>query len=184
MVSSPERRLTAEWEILTALAACNPTRLTDPAAEDRTFRLRLRATPALPLSYSATGVVGHIVTEHAVRIEYPRFFPAAPMELYLEEAMVHPNIHPETGFVCVWDRHRVSNTAEHALHKTVAILGWRLCNPDAVHVMQPAALAQFRLAGETIAATLAAPVLVGLSPQQPGRAELPDPSQERRSRLS
>lgn len=54
--------------------------------------------------------------------------------------VVHPNIHPDTGFVCLWDRHRVSNTVEHALHKLAAMLAGELQNTTPMHVMQPGAL--------------------------------------------
>ena len=65
------------------------------------------------------------------------------MELYIDQPVLHPNIHPETGFLCLWEKHRVSYTIEHALHRTVAMLAGRLFNADVLHVMQPEALALF-----------------------------------------
>ena len=62
------------------------------------------------------------------------------MEMYLSVPVLHPNVHPETGFVCLWDRHRVSNTVEIAMHKLVAMLAGTLWNADALHVMQPGAV--------------------------------------------
>ena len=62
------------------------------------------------------------------------------MELFLRIPVVHPNVSPETGFVCVWDRHRVSHTVELALHRLVAMLAGILWNGDAPHVMQPQAV--------------------------------------------
>ena len=129
-----ERRLRAEWQLLEQLVARNPSRLTDTRQGDSEFRLTLLETPAL----TPDGQPGR--ARHQVRIVYPRFFPSVPLELYLDEAVLHPNVHPLTGFVCLWDRHRVSNTVEHALHKTTAMLGGRLMNLEARHVMQPAAL--------------------------------------------
>lgn len=180
------RRLHAEWCTLQRLAAGNPGRLTGLAADDLTFSLTLRQTPALPLPRGADGCQGATPTTHSLRIVYPEFFPAGPMELYLEQAVYHPNVHPGTGFVCLWDRHRVSNTVEHALHKLVAILGWRLYNTRAEHIMQPEALAQLQQSGTAIAATLQAPPLRGLV-SQPLTA-MPDTSATavtlRRPRLS
>ncbi len=77
---------------------------------------------------------------HAVRLEFPVHFPAVPLEMFLEVPVVHPNIHPETGFVCLWERHRVSHTVEHAMHRLVAMLAGELQNAEAPHVMQPEAL--------------------------------------------
>ncbi len=97
------------------------------------------------------------------------------MELYLEAPMRHPNIHPITGFVCLWEQHRVSYTVEHAIHRAAAILGWRLLNPDPRHVMQPDAL----LPEEP--ALPAAPVLQGI--EHPA-AFFDPPATPRRRRLS
>ena len=132
--SSPtERRLGHEWNLLKTLVRLNPDRLSDLSAHDTTFHVTLAGTPALPLASGSPG----LVLEHRLRLHYPRFFPAVPLELYLERPVRHPNIHPVSGFVCLWQTHRVEYTAEHALHRTVAILGWRLQNLDARHVMQP-----------------------------------------------
>lgn len=128
-----ERRLQAEWALLQQLVALNPARLAGAKKQDSQFEVTLLGTPALLLNGAVTQAA------HRVRIAYPRFFPSVPLELYLAEPMLHPNIHPLTGFVCLWDRHRVSNTVEHALHKTVAMLGWRLLNAEPRHVMQPGA---------------------------------------------
>lgn len=115
--------------MLEKLAEKNPGRLTELAAEDLCVRVTLRGTPAFSLT-------GTIVSDHPLRIDFPAFFPAAPMELSLDEPVQHPNVHPETGFVCLWDRHRASNTMEHALHKTVAILGWQLWNGDPLSTLR------------------------------------------------
>ena len=133
-----ERRLQAEWELLQRLAQLNPNRLTDISAEDRLFRLTLRETPAR-LARSSNDSPA---TVHRLHVIYPTYFPAVPLEIYVDDAFWHPNVHPETGFVCIWERHRVDNTVEHALHKVVAMMDGRLYNRDALHVMQPEALDQ------------------------------------------
>ncbi len=153
-----ERRVRAEWGLLEQMAGLNPTRLAGLRWVDSAFALTLRETPALRAGCGSSGF-GGVLDEHRVRVAYPRFFPAVPLELYLGEPVLHPNVHPVTGFVCLWDRHRVSNTVEHALHKTVAMLGWRLLNAEAHHVMQPEALG---LDGEALAERLAAAPLTGV----------------------
>ncbi len=157
------RRLTAEWHLLERLAERNPGRLTSLAASDLAFHLTLRGTPAFRLPTAAGESAAEILFDHRICIDFPYFFPAAPMELSLRTPVAHPNVHPETGFVCLWDTHRVSNTVEHALHKTVAILGWRLFNAEAVHVMQPDALQRLRGLAPRVPEALAAPPLLGVA---------------------
>ncbi len=132
-----ERRLRAEWNLLLALVERNPTRLDQLHACDTALLVTLHGPPVASADQSAA----RQISSHDIRIEYPVHFPAVPMELYLRSPVLHPNVHPQTGFVCLWNRHRVSNTVEHALHKTVAMLSGRLYNSNAPHVMQPQALA-------------------------------------------
>ena len=132
-----ERRLRSEWELLQALAACNPGRLAGLEQRTGEFHLRLHGPAAMSLR---NGLPQCIVTVHAVRIDFPVHFPAVPMEMFLAAPVFHPNVHPETGFVCLWDRHRVNNTVEHALHKLASMLAGELRNTTALHVMQPAAV--------------------------------------------
>lgn len=176
--SQLERRLYAEWALLQALAIANPTRLRNPRWVDSTLAVTLCDTPALPLE------AGPLLTEHQVRINYPSFFPALPMELTLSVPVFHPNIHPETGFVCLWDRHRSTDTAEHALHKLVAILGWQLFNNNSVHVMQPAAARRLDDSAEVeaIRARLQGTPLTGI--EHPAGFLAPATRRSGRSRLS
>lgn len=156
LASTPfARRLEAEWVLLRALAARNPARLAELAAEDTTLRVTLRGTPArLP--------GGGFASEHRLRLVYPRFFPALPLELYLDTPVFHPNVHPETGFVCLWDRHQAAHTAEDAVHKTAAMLGWRLFNFRPEHTMQLDAATLAPGAREQLAQQLAAAPLLGV----------------------
>lgn len=154
-MSQLERRLRNEWDLLQRLAAANPLRLTDLAAEDLIFRFRLRGAPAVALEDMAA-----TVSVHAVRVQFPRFFPAVPMELFLDKPVLHPNIHPQSGFVCLWEKHRVGHTVATAVHKTIAMLGWRLWNSAPIHVMQPLALEAIRSGGRPEWLSLASPDLV------------------------
>jgi ubiquitin-protein ligase len=135
-VTSFERRLQAEWDLLQTLAQLNPGRLTEVSAEDRLFRFTLRETPA----WLAHTTHDKPVAIHRLRVFYPSYFPAVPLEIYVEAAFRHPNVHPDTGFVCVWERHRTDYTVEHAIHKVVAMMSGLLYNREALHVMQPEAL--------------------------------------------
>ncbi len=144
------RRLEAEWTLLQELAVRNPGRFANLRREDTVFSLLLLGTTARAVRPPGAQLSQALLHKHAIRIDFPPFFPAVPMELYLGTPVFHPNVHPETGFVCLWDRHRVSNTVALALHKTVAILSWQLYNPDPAHVMQPEALASLLSAGDAI----------------------------------
>lgn len=132
-----ERRLVNEWRLLQELADRNPGRITNPSRNGSTLTMHLNGPAA-----SSLGTDGHLclITSHAIRIDFPVHFPAVPMEMFLAAPVFHPNIHPETGFVCLWDRHRVSNTVEHAMHKLVAMLAGELQNTTPLHVMQPLAV--------------------------------------------
>lgn len=129
-----QRRLASEWALLNELAACNPGRITDRRLHGGSIEFRLLGPLALPASGNG---MAHPISEHSTRVEFPVHFPAVPMEMFLETPVFHPNVHPETGFVCLWDRHRVSNTVEHALHKLAAMLAGNLRNTSTLHVMQP-----------------------------------------------
>ena len=132
-----ERRFAGEWELLKQLTACNPGRITHVQADHAALSLHLHGPEAVAAGASFGPERIHL---HRVRVDYPVHFPAVPMELFLAIPILHPNVHPETGFVCLWERHRVSNTVEHALHKLTAMLAGELRNTSPLHVMQPAAI--------------------------------------------
>ncbi len=164
-----QRRLSAEWDLLGRLASLNPGRLSGLSANDTEFRGNLIG-PSARLVMQDTWE-----KNHSFRLFYPVHFPAAPMELYLQQPVRHPNVHPETGFACLWERHRVSHTAEHAVHRLAAMLAGRLVNREAVHVMQPEALAH-----ETCRPGDEAYMLQGVTHEDP----LPTPPVAMRRRLS
>ena len=158
-MTSFERRLQAEWELLQTLAQLNPERLTGISAEDRIFRFTLHQTPTR-LAHSTHD---NPVTVHHLRVLYPSYFPAVPLEVYVDDAFWHPNVHPETGFVCVWEGHRVDNTVEHALHKVVAMMAGRLYNRQAIHVMQPEALSWIEQRNDEDSAPNGVKPLIGIA---------------------
>lgn len=136
-LSMLERRLANEWSLLQELSDRNPGRITGLVFNAHTMTLHLHGPAA---SVIGTGEDPCFRTSHAIRIDFPVHFPAVPMEMFLAAPVFHPNVHPETGFVCLWDRHRVSNTVELAMHKLVAMLAGELQNTTALHVMQPLAV--------------------------------------------
>lgn len=137
MFPATERRLAAEWLLLEQLADANPGRLSALRRDSAAFHLRLHGPAALSITNKQHGSPLFV---HDLRIDFPVHFPAVPMEMYLANPVFHPNVHPETGFVCLWERHRVSNSVELALHRLTAMLAGTLGNADAPHVMQTAAL--------------------------------------------
>lgn len=180
LLSDPRiTRLQSEWDLLLKLVERNPARLTAPRRRDTEIFVTLLATPAQPLGNSQT----HPQSEHRLRVVFPRFYPAMPLEAYLEVPMLHPNIHPENGFICLWDRHRPTNTIEHALHKTVAILGWRLLNREAMHIMQPEAIPPLAAELTKLETRLSSEPLQGIE-HQPLAAPPERQNTPRRHRLS
>lgn len=134
MFAVTERRIAAEWLLLQQLVQANPARLSGLRAESASFHVRLHGPVAVSIP---NGNHGPVLFEHDLRIDFPVHFPAVPMEMYLATPVAHPNVHPASGFVCLWERHRVSNTVEIAMHKLVAMLAGLLWNGHAPHVMQP-----------------------------------------------
>jgi ubiquitin-protein ligase len=140
MGSVYQRRIEQEWKLLLALAAENPEILQDCRREDQAegsvFRFELLQTPS-PVEQD-----GQIRVEerHSVSFHFPRFFPAVPIEASLARPVFHPNVHPETGFVCLWDRLSSGDTVVEAVAKLQQVITWRLFNVEELHVMQPKSL--------------------------------------------
>jgi ubiquitin-protein ligase len=120
-----------------------PDRLHDiKRIHDRSFLLSVSKMPALAAQPDESWQAS-IEDTHEVTLSFPRYYPAAPSEVFLSKPVFHPNIDPVNGFVCLWDKHRVATTAREALAKLASVLAWRLMNADAPHLMQPDALAWY-----------------------------------------
>jgi hypothetical protein len=140
-----ETRIAGECQLVQELAILNPDRIQELEQQERgSIQLSLFRSPALGEKPEA-GQPPSIVDRHRVRIEFPRYYPSVPCEVFLSRPAFHPNIDPENGFVCLWDKHRVANTVETAIVKLTAVLAWELLNSDAPHIMQPTALDWYRL---------------------------------------
>lgn len=131
------RRLDNEWAFLARLVEHNPgvleavKRESQPDADS--FHAVLHRTEGLSLGRA-------ILTTHAVVFRYPEYYPSVPIEAFLAVPVFHPNVHPETGFVCLWSRHSAGDTILEAVRQLQRVITWELKNSDAEHVMQPEAL--------------------------------------------
>ena len=105
------RRISNEWEFALALVQDNPEVLGDLKRQQDDFWITLFATPALVQSERSLAVN----ETHEVRFEFPRYYPAVPIEAYVSKPVLHPNIHPENGFVCLWERHSAGDTIIEAI---------------------------------------------------------------------
>jgi hypothetical protein len=136
------RRLEQEWRLLQEFAGANAgllevlgRRTAFPTEE---FEVRLHLSPAITdPNRPDLGVL----TVHDIRLSFPRFFPTMPIEAYLKQPVFHPNVDPANGFVCLWTRNSLRDHVMEAIRRLQQVIGWKLVNREADHVMQPAALA-------------------------------------------
>ena len=134
------RRIENEWLLLELLQHANFGRLRLKRHPDF-FALEADGLPALLEAAADPANPGTVVKHtHSLRIVFPRYYPSMPVEVYLDTPVFHPNVHPDTGFVCLWTKHRIQTTLEQTLAQLQRVLCWGLLNTDAEHVMQPAAL--------------------------------------------
>lgn len=135
-----ERRIEQEWKLLLALAAENPEILRDCVREDKAdgtlFRFQLLQTQALV----EEGGQLRVVDQHKITLRFPRFFPVVPTEASLAQPVFHPNVHPETGFVCLWNRFSSGDTVIEAVRQLQKVISWVLHNETPDHLMQSNAL--------------------------------------------
>ncbi len=134
-------RIEREWRMLDRLARANVgtvevlERTSSPLEE--VFRVRLHNSPGLE---SASGTRLSRRDEHTVRLGFTRFYPEVPIECYVEEPLFHPNIRPETGFVCLWEEANPRDTAVQAIARAQAMAAFRMVNLGDAHRMnRPAA---------------------------------------------
>ncbi len=158
------RRIAAERRFLDQLAAANPGRLELLAWSGDAALVRLLDTPA----YLGGGLIARV---HDLRLNFPEYYPAVPLEAFLERPVLHPNVHPGNGFICLWDRHAAGDTVVETLRQVQRVITWRLRNDSPEHVMQASLAPHPPLAYEPV------------SPPA-GYTLPPDPQAKRRRRLS
>jgi len=136
-----DRRIQHEWDFLLELASANPASVSSACRrtvpDGTVFEFLLSKTSAL-ITFPP---MMKVITEHRVCLKFVHFFPAVPMEIFLQRPVFHPNVHPTNGFVCLWDRFSPGDSVIAAVAKLQQLLVWKLHNATADHVMQPQALA-------------------------------------------
>jgi ubiquitin-protein ligase len=131
------QRIENEWAFLGRLAEANPGIVVVKSRAHEEFAVVLREIAA-PLKH---GNSLEICEQHELRLCFARFFPTVPMEAYLTQPVFHPNIHPTTGFVCLWQKALMADTVVEALIQLQRILSYSAFTESPDHVMQPEALA-------------------------------------------
>lgn len=136
MQSIRARRIENEWKVLLEVAAQNAAILKvngRSIRDDRVcFEVRLSLSGGLMRSDN------HLeqITSFDAVIEFPRFFPAVPMEVFVCPPVLHPNVHPLTGFACIWDDGSAGDSVVAALQRLQRVVCWRLLNESPDHLMQ------------------------------------------------
>lgn len=126
------RRMEIEWQLLEALAAANPTSFGSVIRLQDEFRILMRESPA----WVGSSKEGRVETEHELRYVYPRYYPSLPLEGYFVRPVLHVNVDPVTGFVCLWKDYRPAQTIVDAILITRAIMACKVANWDPAHRLQ------------------------------------------------
>jgi ubiquitin-protein ligase len=150
-----QRRIEQEWQLLQLLAKLHSSSIENPKREKEVrgevFRFTIHQTPAL------IGKPDHfqILDIHAVSLYFPKFFPSTPIEANLGDPVFHPNVHPENGFVCLWNRFSPGDTVMEAISQLQQVITWKLVNQETDHLMQPDALAWYKDPARKVEVSLA-----------------------------
>lgn len=136
MMPVRERRIKNEWLLLQKLAAANPNTISLLKYSGISFLLQLDKTPAFVKEDSQI----NITDQHVVELIFRPLFPSVPIEAYLKRPVFHPNVHPDNGFVCLWNQHSSGETVIEALSKLRKVLAWDLYNEEAGNILQLQAL--------------------------------------------
>lgn len=126
------RRMDAEWKLLQALAEANGAIVREVARLENEFHVTLGNSPA----WIGATDKPRIETDHNIRYVYPRYYPTLPLEGYFVRPILHPNVDSATGFACLWNTYRPSQTIVDAILITRAIMCWKTVNHDPQHKMQ------------------------------------------------
>ena len=139
-----QRRTEQEWQLLLLSAGRNPELLRDCAriaeGEETSFRFQLLQSPSLVEHAGSL----QVQDSHRIVISFPRFFPTIPLEVRLLTPVFHPNVHPDTGFICLWNRFSPADTVFEAVAQLQRVISWSLFNEELEHIMQPQSLEWYR----------------------------------------
>jgi hypothetical protein len=146
-----ERRIQNEWKLLQELGARNADILQVVergfGSSGEFFRVMLYQTAA-PIQ--ATGGIT-LRESHQIEFNFPRFFPAVPIEASLQAPVFHPNVDPDNGFVCLWTRTCPGDNIVEAATRIQRIIAWDLVNFAPDHLMQTDAVDWYKNEARTIA---------------------------------
>ena len=112
-----DRRIENEWGLLRDAQRSQPSIVElfdrESISDGESFRLALHETSGI------VEIDGHrsVISSHHVEIRFPRFFPSVLLEVRLARPVFHPNVDPQNGFVCLWNRFAVEYTAVAALRQ-------------------------------------------------------------------
>lgn len=137
-----ERRVGEEWRLLQLLLETSDSLESigrEASNGCEVFRVTLKQTRALLGKPGAF----QISDSHGIALHFPQFFPSVPIEASLATPVFHPNVHPENGFICLWNRFSPGDTVIEAIRQTQRVISWTLVNQESDHVMQPDALAWY-----------------------------------------
>jgi ubiquitin-protein ligase len=129
-------RLEREWVLLQRLAEANPRHLEicgrESAPAEDVFTVRLHDSPGIE---AVRGDRLFARTDHELRLCFTRFYPEMPIDCYSTAPLFHPNVKPETGFVCLWEHANPHDTVIQAVARAQAIAAYRMVNTGAAHLM-------------------------------------------------
>jgi ubiquitin-protein ligase len=129
-------RIEKEWELLHRLQRLNPQHVEivarEPSPSIEHFVVRLHRSPGISQVHGPRMAIRET---HTLQLGFPRFYPEVPIECMVEERLFHPNIKPETGFVCLWDEADPRETVIQALARAQAMAAYRMVNMGGPHLM-------------------------------------------------
>jgi ubiquitin-protein ligase len=137
-VNLRDRRMETEWQLLQTLAGANPATFSAVTRSQDEFHIVMRDSPA----WVKSKMRPLIETEHALRYVYHRYYPTLPLEGYFLRPILHVNVDPVTGFACLWQDYRPTQTIVDAVLITRAIMSCKVANWDPAHRMQQDAVVQ------------------------------------------
>src|SRR5579859_1142726 len=123
------RRMDAEWQLLQALVDANRFAFASVVRFQGEFRIVMRESPA----WVGKQHERRIETEHALRYVYPRYYPSLPLEGYFVRPVLHVNVDPLTGFVCLWKNYQPAQTIVDAILITRAVMACKAANWEPAH---------------------------------------------------
>jgi len=129
-------RISNEWKLLQQVALLNQSlvEILDRRSvpEEDLFRVVLHHTCGIV----QTDATREFIFSHTAEVRFTRFFPSVPIEACLPTPVFHPNVDPDNGFVCLWNKFSPGDTVLEVLFRLQHTISWSLVNLEATHVMQ------------------------------------------------